>query len=101
MPARSSICASFPAAHLRSPCACRLIPLFVGFALVMSSAGCLTDKQERFEQYSHDGVLLYQRGDYVSAREHFELALMLEPKDTNLLFNLGQCHDRLGQSELA
>src|SRR5439155_25565043 len=69
-------------------CLCCLVPL---------TAGCVTEKQERFQQFTNDGLHLFQRGDYAGAREHFEVALALEPKDANLLYNLGQCHDRLGQ----
>src|SRR5262249_58945951 len=67
--------------------------------LPMLCPGCVTENQERFKQYTEDGVHLFQRGDYVGARDHFEVALTLQPKDANLLYNLGQCHDRLGQPE--
>jgi Flp pilus assembly protein TadD len=69
--------------------------------LFMLPAGCETEKQQRFHQYSDEGIRLYKNGDFVSAREHFEIALPLEPKDANLHYNLGQCCDRLGQASQA
>lgn len=65
------------------------------------SAGCQTDQHDRFLNYSNEGVRLFQSGDYVSAREEFEAALALEPKDANLLYDIGQCYDRLGQYDKA
>jgi tetratricopeptide (TPR) repeat protein len=69
--------------------------------LVPMSAGCQTDQHERFLNYSNEGVRLFQCGEYGSAREHFEVALSLEPKDVNLLYDIGQCYDRLGQYDKA
>jgi Tfp pilus assembly protein PilF len=71
---------------------CVLLPL-----TFLLTAGCETDKHERFKQYSDDGVHLYQRGDFVGARDQFEAASALVPKDANLLYNLGQCNERLNQ----
>ena len=56
----------------------------------MALLGCQTDKQERFDEYTKEGVRLFQAGKYVDARDHFELALALEPKDANHLYDLGQ-----------
>ncbi|HYV34656.1 MAG TPA: tetratricopeptide repeat protein [Gemmataceae bacterium] len=65
------------------------------------TTGCETEKHERFRQYNDEGIHLYQQGDYASARDHFELALPLEPKDASVLYNLGQCNDRLNQTARA
>jgi Tfp pilus assembly protein PilF len=65
------------------------------------SAGCMTENQERFQEYSGEGVRLFQCGDFVSARENFEVALTLEPKDVNLMYDIGQCWDRLGKYDQA
>ncbi len=70
-------------------------------ASVLLTCGCATEKQERCRQYHDDGVHLYQHGDYVGARDSFELALSLQPKDANLQYNVGQCCDRLGQTAQA
>src|SRR5205809_4900617 len=76
--------------------------LFAALACLLTlTAGCETEKQERFHLYNDEGIHLYQRGDFVGARDHFELALTLDPKDANLNYNVGQCHDRLGQSAKA
>jgi Tfp pilus assembly protein PilF len=62
-------------------------------------AGCVPwTAPERVRDYNEDGVYLYQRGDYRSASESFKAALTLQPEDPGLLYNLGQCHDHLGQS---
>lgn len=70
-------------------------------AMVLFSCGCESDKQARCRQYHDDGIHLYQRGDYVGARDSFELALSLQPKDANLQYDVGQCYDRLGQTAQA
>jgi Tfp pilus assembly protein PilF len=62
-----------------------------GLALL---AGCETTAHEKARPFNEDGVFLFARGDYASARESFEVALQHQPKDPGLLFNLGQCHDR-------
>jgi tetratricopeptide (TPR) repeat protein len=69
--------------------------------LLLPTAGCQTDQHERFQAYSQEGVRLFQCGDFVSAREEFEAALALGPKDANLLYDIGQCYDRLGQYDQA
>jgi tetratricopeptide (TPR) repeat protein len=73
--------------------ACRLAALatLLGFCL-----GCAPAVQERVRDYSQDGLLLYQHGNYAAARDSFQAALELRPGDAALLYDLGQCHDRLG-----
>jgi Tfp pilus assembly protein PilF len=56
--------------------------------------GCETASQDRVRQFNEDGVYLFERGEYGSARESFEVALQLQPKDAGLLYNTGQCYDR-------
>jgi len=63
------------------------------FALVV---GCKQLESERFHEFHDDGVYLFGRGEYVGARESFEMALKLEPENANLLYNIGQCYDRQG-----
>jgi tetratricopeptide (TPR) repeat protein len=77
----------------------RRVGWITGLALL--AAGCAEVANERLRAYSEDGLLLYQRGAYADARESFQAALALQPGDTNLLYNLAQCHDRLGQAEQA
>ena len=49
-------------------------------------------------EYNDSGVRLFQRGDFNNARESFQAALVLKPDDANLLYNIGQCYDRVGNS---
>lgn len=56
---------------------------------------------ERMRLLNEDGLQQFAQGHYRDARESFEAALVLQPEDPALLFNLGQCHDRLGQPEKA
>lgn len=58
--------------------------------------GCATDVQERVKDYNEDGVYLFQRGDYRSARESFQAALALDRQNVALMYNIGQCYDRTG-----
>jgi len=86
-------------ARARPACAFCLRPLLAALALLVTiTSGCETEKQERFRQYNDDGLHLYQHGDYVGARDQFDAALALAPKDANLLYNLGECYDRLNQA---
>jgi Flp pilus assembly protein TadD len=64
-------------------------------------AGCVSTDDQRLRDYNDDGVHLFQRGSYNDARESFQAALALKPGDPNLLYNVGQCQDRLGQNETA
>jgi len=66
--------------------------------ILMLAAGCAPTGQERARDYNEDGVYLFQRGDYRSARESFQAAQALTPEDRGLLYNVGQCYDRLGDS---
>jgi len=68
----------------------------LGTILLLALAGCVTAADQRIKQFNDDGVYLFARGEFRSAKENFESALTLAPQDTGLLFNLGQCHDRLG-----
>jgi Flp pilus assembly protein TadD len=61
-------------------------------------AGCATVQDERFRDYTEDGVNLYQHGDYRDAMESFQAALALKPDDPVLKYNLGACYDRLGDA---
>ncbi len=71
--------------------------------LAVLAAGCAAPGgvAERVRDYNEDGVHLYQQGSYAGARDTFRAALALQPGDANLLYNLAQCHDRLGQAAQA
>jgi tetratricopeptide (TPR) repeat protein len=63
--------------------------------------GCLPYVDERVQQFSEEGVYLYQRGEYQDARECFAAALQFQPADANLMYNVGQCYDRQGKADKA
>lgn len=71
-------------------------PILVA-VLAMFLGSCTPASQERVRDYSLDGVELFKKGDYAHARETFQAALELQPGDANLLFNMAQCSERLGQ----
>jgi Tfp pilus assembly protein PilF len=70
-------------------------------ALSIGLGGCGSASQERLRDYNDDGVYLFQRGDYAAARESFQAALALRPEDPALLYNVGECYDRLGDTARA
>ncbi len=55
----------------------------------------MSPELERVQEYNSDGVHLFHQGEYAAARDSFSAALKLKPNDPALLFNLGQCQDRL------
>jgi Flp pilus assembly protein TadD len=57
--------------------------------------GCVPLSQERVRDFNEDGVYLFNLGEYTQARDSFQTALELKPADAVLLFNIGQCYDRL------
>jgi tetratricopeptide (TPR) repeat protein len=77
-----------------------LLP-FLSLLLLPALPGCLTCPDERVQQFTEDGIYLYQRGDYGHARECFEAAAELQPGDANLLYNIAQCHENLGKVDKA
>ena len=75
----------------------------LGLVAVLASVmtGCVSTDQQRLRDYNEDGVFLFQRGAYNEARETFQVALTVKPGDPNLLYNLGQCQDHIGQADKA
>jgi Flp pilus assembly protein TadD len=101
MPARKLVRTIAQTARIGTTCAAAVLRVLIFVCFLPLSGGCQTDRQERFQEFANEGVLLFQQGDFVGAREHFEVALALDAKDGNLLYNLGQCHDRLNQPDRA
>jgi tetratricopeptide (TPR) repeat protein len=64
-------------------------------------SGCVLPPDERVRDYNEDGVYLFEHANYGAARESFQAALALQPDDAAMLFNLGSCYDRLGDSAKA
>ena len=69
--------------------------------LALLVSACTPAISERVQQYNDLGVQNFQHGDIERARADFQAALALLPNQSSLLYNLGRCYDRLGQSELA
>jgi tetratricopeptide (TPR) repeat protein len=69
--------------------------------LTLAAGACTPAVPERLREYAEDGIHLYHQGAYPQARQSFEAALALAPNDVNLMFNVAQCHDQLGQHEPA
>jgi tetratricopeptide (TPR) repeat protein len=65
------------------------------------AAGCAPTAQERSNELSRDGIAYFARGSYEPARQTFQAALALEPADPDLLYNVGRCHEQLGDSAKA
>ncbi len=66
--------------------------------LALLVAACAPTIPERVQEFNEAGVRLLRHGEFDHAREEFQAALMLQPNNPDLLFNLGQCADHLGQS---
>src|SRR5438876_6131339 len=69
--------------------------------LGLGLAGCAMPMEEHVHHYNEDGVHLFSRGDYDRARESFQPALKLKPEDIGLMYNVGQCDDRMGNATQA
>jgi tetratricopeptide (TPR) repeat protein len=69
--------------------------------ITLLMAGCVSMDHERFRAYNDDGIQMYQFGRYADARDSFQAALRLKPDDPGLVYNIGQCYDRMGNAERA
>ena len=70
-------------------------------SLIVVVAGCTSTDGERWRTFNDDGVALFAQGSYTDALESFEYALTLHPNDPVLVFNTGQCYDRLNKVQKA
>lgn len=70
---------------------------FLAFVSLIVVAGCTSLDEERWTLYNECGVQAFATGHYQEALECFNLALTHRSQDPVLLYNAGQCHDRLGQ----
>lgn len=78
--------------------------VFFALLVVFLLHGCTPtnpNRQTNVRDFNADGIYLYQKGDFVRAKETFEFALKQKPEDPNLLYNLAQCHDQLGENQKA
>lgn len=69
--------------------------------LALLVSACAPTIAERVHQINDFGVEHFQKGEYDRARADFQAALTLLPNNFTLLYNLGQCYDRLGQVDQA
>jgi tetratricopeptide (TPR) repeat protein len=69
--------------------------------VLIGLAGCVSTDNERWRLFNEDGVALFAKGNYTDALDSFEYALLLHPNDPILLFNAGQCYDRLSNVQKA
>jgi Tfp pilus assembly protein PilF len=70
--------------------------------MLLGAAGCAAPpSSEKVRAFTEDGVHLYTHGDYKDAKESFQAALALRPGDVDLMYDVAQCCDRLGQDDRA
>lgn len=69
--------------------------------ILLAASACTPGHTELVRHHTEDGVRAFARGSYGDARDCFKAALALKPGDADLLYNLGQCHERLGQNDQA
>jgi tetratricopeptide (TPR) repeat protein len=79
-----------------APCRIWTLFLWTAFLSACTACGCAATQDERIKEFNDDGLQLFGRGNYSAARESFEMALTLGPRDPAVLYNIGQCEDRLG-----
>lgn len=72
------------------------------FALiVLCAVGCVNPTQERVREYNADAFRQYSAGNFAAARDSFLASLAYQPEDVGLLYNVGNCYDRLGDGARA
>jgi tetratricopeptide (TPR) repeat protein len=80
-----------------------MMPRQIFLVLLFGLVGCvsLSATDEKVLVLNEVGLDMFAQGDFRGARESFEYALELSPHDPDLVFNLAQCHDRLGNFQRA
>lgn len=71
--------------------------LLLLLAMLFGLAGCTAVDEDRWRVFNDEGVALFSKGAYRDALENFDYALTLRANDPVILYNMGQCYDRLGQ----
>jgi tetratricopeptide (TPR) repeat protein len=89
----------FQKSFINAAMCCRLPILWLAFSVCL--VGCAAPDEDRWRNFNEDGVHLFAKGDYPHALETFNYALLMRPQDPVLLFNAGQCHERLGNVKKA
>ncbi|MGH7227463.1 MAG: tetratricopeptide repeat protein, partial [Gemmataceae bacterium] len=70
-------------------------------ALALLVWACAPAMEERVHDLNDAGRERFQKGQYDRARLDFQAALKYRPNDAELLYNIGQCYQQLGQSQCA
>jgi tetratricopeptide (TPR) repeat protein len=70
--------------------------IFSCLSWLLCLSGCPSPTNHRVREFNEDGVFLFSKGDYRNALDSFDCALTLTPNDAGLIYNMAQCHDRLG-----
>ncbi|MBI2894353.1 MAG: tetratricopeptide repeat protein, partial [Deltaproteobacteria bacterium] len=68
----------------------------LALCVLLASQALAQDARALFQQ----GIALYERGDFRDALELFERGYAIEPEPA-FLYNIGRCHERLGELDLA
>ena len=69
--------------------------------MLVAFAGCTSADEERWRLYNENGVQAFAQGNYRDALDNFDLAITHRSQDPVLLYNAGQCYDRLGDLKKA
>lgn len=79
-----------------------LTPVLVALLLACAAPawGQDSDKNQRAREYFLKGKKAYQQGLYEEAMKNFRMALTVRPSPI-LEYNIGRCHDKLGQHKAA
>lgn len=69
--------------------------------LTFGLTGCTSTGDDRWRMFNEDGVQQFAKGNYRDALESFDYAMTFRPQDPVLIYNVAQCHDRLGDIKKA
>ena len=72
-----------------------------GLLMLLSATGCVRESGENARLSPKTVFTFTQLALYKDAQESFQAALALKPGDPDLLYDVGQCCDRLGQDAAA
>lgn len=68
---------------------------------VLVVGACTPVTHQHVRVHTEDAAQRFAQGAYADARDCYQAALALKPGDPDLIFNLAQCHARLGRADQA